>query len=33
MKLIKVVLVGPGSRACHMIDDSIYFNSILATRG
>jgi hypothetical protein len=29
----KGVLVGPGSRACHVINDSVYFNSILATRG
>ena len=32
-QISKVVLVGPGSRACHVIDDSIYFNSILATGG
>jgi hypothetical protein len=24
-------LVGLGSRACHVIDDSVYFNSILVT--
>jgi hypothetical protein len=29
----KGVLVGPGSRVCHVIDDSVYFNSILATGG
>ena len=27
----KDVLVDPRSRACHMIDDSVYFNSILAS--
>jgi hypothetical protein len=31
--LVKVVLMGPGSRACHMIDNSVYYNSILATWG
>jgi hypothetical protein len=29
----KGVLVGSGSRACHVIDDFVYFNSILATGG
>ena len=29
----KGVLVGPGSHACHVIDDSVYFNSIFATEG
>ena len=29
----KGVLVGPGSHACHVIDDSVYFNSILASGG
>ncbi len=29
----KVVLVGPGSRACHMLLYSVYFNSILASEG
>ena len=29
----KGVLVGSGSRACHVIDDSVYFNLILATGG
>jgi hypothetical protein len=28
--LVKSVLVGLGSRACHMIDDFVYYNSILA---
>jgi hypothetical protein len=27
----KGVLVDPGSRACHVIDDFVYFNSSLAT--
>ena len=30
IKLVKVVLVGSGSHACHVIDNSIYYNSILA---
>ena len=25
--------MGLGSRACHVIDDSVYYNSILATGG
>ena len=29
--MVKVVLVGSESRACHVIDDSFYFNSILDT--
>ena len=29
----KGVLVGSGSRACLVIDDSVYFNLILALRG
>jgi cytochrome P450 len=29
----KGILVGPGSCACHMIDDSIYFNAILGSGG
>ncbi len=29
----KGVLVGPRSRACHVIDDSFYFNLILASGG
>ena len=29
----KVILVGPGSRACHVLLYSIYFNSILASGG
>ena len=29
----KGVLVGLGSRACHVIDDFVFFNSILATGG
>ena len=31
--MVKGVLVGRGSHACHVIDDSIYYNSILATGG
>ena len=29
----KGVLVSPVSRVCHVIDDSVYFNSILAIGG
>jgi hypothetical protein len=29
----KGVLVGLGSHVCHVIDDSVYFNSILVTGG
>ena len=29
----KGVLVDLGSRACHVIDDSVYFNSILVIGG
>ena len=32
-QISKVVLVGPGSRACHVLLYSIYFNSILASGG
>ena len=33
MKWVKGGLMGPGSRACHVIDDFVYYNSILATGG
>ena len=33
IKLVKGGLVGPGSRVCHVIDDSVYYNLILAIRG
>jgi hypothetical protein len=33
IKLVKSGLVGPGSCVCHVIDDSVYYNSILAIRG
>ncbi len=26
-------LVGPGSRACHVLDDSVNYNTILGTGG
>ena len=29
----KVILVGPGSRVCHMLLNSVYFNWILASGG
>jgi hypothetical protein len=29
----KVILVGPGSRACHVLLNSVNFNSILASGG
>jgi hypothetical protein len=32
-KIGKAVLVGPGSRACHVLFYSVYFNSILASGG
>ena len=30
IKLVKGVLVGLGSHACHVIDDFVYYNLILA---
>ena len=33
MKLVKVVLVGPGARVCHMLLHSVSFNAILASGG
>ena len=33
IKLVNGDLVGPRSHACHVIDNSIYYNSILATGG
>ena len=33
MKWVKGSLVSPESHVCHVIDDSIYYNSILATGG
>ena len=32
-KFGKVILVGPGSRACHVLLHSVYFNWILASGG
>jgi hypothetical protein len=32
-KFGKVILVGPGSRVCHMLLHSVYFNWILASGG
>ena len=33
IKLVNGDLVGPRSHACHVIDNSVYYNSILATGG
>ena len=33
IKWVKGGLVGPGSRVCHVLDDSINYNAILDTGG